>query len=291
MAEVNNMRVLNAERRYGDRLPKIGIRPIIDGRRKGIREALEERTMRMARQAADLYSQQIRHPNGEAVECVVADGCIGGVAEAAACDEKFRKEGAELTLSVTPCWCYGSETMDTDPLRPKAVWGINSTEYPGAVYLAAVLSAHAQKGLPAFGIYGRDVQDADDESITPDVQEKLLRFARAGLAAAWMKGKAYLSIGSVSMGIAGSIVDESFFQDYLGMRNEYVDMCEVSRRIEEGIFDQEEFERAIGWVKANCIEGDDDNPPDSRLSREKKDSVWEYVVKMPIGLAIYSGTR
>ena len=276
------MKVLQAERRYGNRLPKIGIRPIIDGRRRGIREALEDRTMRMARMAVDLYTRHISHPNGEAVECVIADECIGGVAEAAACEEKFKREGVEVSLSVTPCWCYGSETMDADPVRPKAIWGINSTEYPGAVYLAAVLAAHAQKGLPAFGIYGRDVQDADDETIPEDVQEKLLRFARAGLAAAWMNGKAYLSIGSVSMGIGGSIVQESFFQDYLGMRNEYVDMCEISRRIEEGIFDPDELERAVKWVKTNCIEGGDDNPPEEQFSREKKDAVWEYVVKMTL---------
>ncbi|MBN1686014.1 MAG: L-fucose isomerase [Spirochaetales bacterium] len=273
-------RVMPAERRYGNHLPKIGIRPIIDGRRRGIREALEDRTMRMAKQAADLYSRHLRHPNGEAVECVIADSCIGGVAEAAACEEKFHNLGVGVSLSVTPCWCYGSETMDVDPWRPKAVWGINSTEYPGAVYLAAVLAAHAQKGLPAFGIYGRDVQDAADESIPGDVQEKLLRFARAGLAAAWMRGKAYLSIGSVSMGIAGSIVQESFFQDYLGMRNEYADMCEISRRIEEGIFDTDEYERAREWVKANCHEGRDNNPPEMQLSREKKDAVWDYVIKM-----------
>jgi L-fucose/D-arabinose isomerase len=276
------MKVLPPERRYGKSLPKIGIRPIIDGRRRGVREALQGRTMRMAEAAARLFSEEIRHPNGEALECVIGDTCIGGVAEAAACEEKFQREGVNVSLSVTPCWCYGSETMDMDPHRPKAVWGVNSTEYPGAVYLAAVLAAHAQKGLPAFGIYGRDVQDADDESVAEDVREKLLRFARAGLAAAWMRGTSYLAVGSVSMGIGGSIVREDFFQDYLGMRNEYVDMCEISRRIEQEIYDKDEYERALLWVKANCPEGADNNAEEHQLSREKKDAVWDYVVKMTI---------
>ncbi len=282
MAQIEDMRLLPPERRYGKSLPKIGIRPIIDGRRRGVREALEGRTMRMAEAAARLFSEEIRHPNGETVECVIADTCIGGVAEAAACEDKFQREGVKVSLSVTPCWCYGSETMDMDPHRPKAVWGVNSTEYPGAVYLAAVLAAHAQKGLPAFGIYGRDVQDADDESIAEDVKEKLLRFARAGIAAAWMRGKSYLAIGSVSMGIGGSIVREDFFQDYLGMRNEYVDMCEISRRIEQEIYDKDEYEHALAWVKANCPEGADNNAEEHQLSREKKDAVWDYVVKMTI---------
>lgn len=280
MAQVNTMNVHEPERRCGSTLPKIGIRPIIDGRRRGVREALEGRTMRMAQQAARLFSENLRHPNGEPAECVIADTAIGGVAETAACEEKFQREGVMVSLSVTPCWCYGTETMDMDPQRPKAVWGINSTEYPGAVYLSAVLAAHAQKGLPVFGIYGRDVQDADDESIPGDVREKLLRFARAGLAAAWMRGKSYLSVGGVSMGIGGSIVQEDFFQEYLGMRNEYADMCEVSRRVEQGIYDEQEYERAREWVRKNCKEGPDNNAEEHQLSREEKDAVWDYVVKM-----------
>lgn len=261
-------------------LPKVGIRPTIDGRRRGVRESLEEQTLNMAKVAAALISAELRHPNGEPVECVIADSCIGGVREAAACAEKFAREGVGVSLTVTPCWCYGSETMDMDPFVPKAIWGFNGTERPGAVYLAAVLAAHAQKGLPAFGIYGKDVQDGGDTSIPADVKEKILRFTKAGLAVATMRGKAYLSMGAVSMGIAGSIVDADFFQEYLGMRNEYVDMTEFTRRIGEGIYDKEEFTRALAWVKAHCPEGKDVNAADQQLSRAKKDADWEFVVKM-----------
>ena len=262
--------------------PKIGIRPTIDGRRQGVRESLEEQTMNMAKQVAELYSSTLRYPNGEAVECVIADSTIGGVAEAARCADKFAKEGVGLTVTVTPCWCYGSETIDMDPHRPKAIWGFNGTERPGAVYLAAALSGHSQFGLPAFGIYGRDVQDANMTEIPEDVKEKLLRFARAGLAVAEMKGRSYLSIGSVSMGIAGSIVDQKFFQKYLGMRNEYVDMSEINRRLDRGIYDPVEYEKALAWVKENCKEGTDKNAPENQRSREEKDKVWETVVKMTL---------
>lgn len=262
--------------------PKIGIRPTIDGRRLGVRESLEEQTMNMAKQVAELYSSTLRYPNGEAVECVIADSTIGGVAEAARCADKFAKEGVGLTLTVTPCWCYGSETIDMDPHRPKAIWGFNGTERPGAVYLAAALSGHSQFGLPAFGIYGRDVQDANMTEIPEDVKEKLLRFARAGLAVAEMKGKSYLSIGSVAMGIAGSIVDQKFFQKYLGMRNEYVDMSEVNRRLDRGIYDPVEYKKALAWVKENCKEGTDKNAPQYQRTREEKDKIWETVVKMTL---------
>ncbi len=262
--------------------PKIGIRPTIDGRRRGVRESLEGQVMAMAKAAADFLAKSLRYPDGSAVQCVIHDTCIGGVAEAAACAEKFRREGVGVSLTVTPCWCYGSETMDMDPLTPKAVWGFNGTERPGAVYLAAVLAGHNQKGLPAFGIYGRDVQDAGDTSIPPDVQEKLLRFARAGLAFAIMRGKSYLSIGGVSMGIAGSIVDQFFFERYLGMRVECVDMTELTRRIQEKIFDSEEFERAIVWTRKWCQEGPDENPPAARKSAEDKQRDWETVVQMTI---------
>ncbi|NLD43013.1 MAG: L-fucose isomerase, partial [Chloroflexi bacterium] len=233
-------------------LPKVGIRPVIDGRRRGVRESLEEQTVAMARAAARLISDNLRHPNGLPVECVIADTCIGGVAEAARAADKFAREGVAVSLTVTPCWCYGSETMDMDPLMPKAVWGFNGTERPGAVYLAAVLAAHNQKGLPAFGIYGRDVQDADDTSIPDDVRGKLLQFAKAGLAVAEMRGKSYLSMGSVSMGIAGSMVNADFFEGYLGMRCEYVDSSEFVRRLNEEIYDKVEFGKALAWVKANC---------------------------------------
>jgi len=266
--------------RYVGGWPKIGIRPAIDGRRNGVRESLEGQTMGLARAAAEFLSANLRYPDGRPVECVVPDDCIGGVVEAARAAERFRREGVGVSLTVTPCWCYGSETMDMDPLTPKAVWGFNGTERPGAVYLAAVLAGHAQKGLPAFGIYGRDVQDAGDGAIPGDVQEKLLRFARAGLAAAIMRGKSYLSLGGVSMGIAGSIVDQGFFERYLGMRVESVDMSEITRRIEEGIFDPAEFAQAHKWVRANCHEGTDRNTPDQTRSRQQKDRDWETVVKM-----------
>ncbi len=261
-------------------LPKIGIRPTIDGRRNGVRESLEGQVMAMAKNAAKFLTANLRYPNGQPVECVIADTCIGGVAEAAACAEKFRREGVGVSLSVTPCWCYGSETMDMDPLMPKAVWGFNGTERPGAVYLAAVLAGHNMKGFPAFGIYGRDVQDAGDLSIPADVQEKLLRFARAGLSVAIMRGKSYLSLGGVSMGIAGSIVEQSFFESYLGMRVECVDMSELVRRIEEKIYDEREFAKAYAWTRKNCKEGKDWNPPKARRDAKRKDWEWETVVKM-----------
>ena len=268
-------------RLIGD-MPKIGIRPTIDGRRKGVRESLEDQTMAMAKSAAEFLTANLRHANGLPVECVIADTCIGGVAEAAQTAEKFAREGVGISLTVTPCWCYGAETMDMDPHLPKAVWGFNGTERPGAVYLAAVLAGHNQKGLPAFSIYGRDVQDADDTSIPADVQEKLLQFARAGLAAARMRGKSYLSMGGVSMGIAGSIVDQSFFESYLGMRVETIDMTEFVRRIDEEIYDKEEFEWAMGWVKENCKEGKDYNPPEMQRSRAQKDEDWATSVKMAL---------
>ena len=260
--------------------PKIGIRPAIDGRRNGVRESLEDTTMNQARAVASLLETNLRYADGQPVECVIADTCIGGVAEAAQAAEKFSRQGVGLTITVTPCWCYGSETMDMDPLMPKAVWGFNGTERPGAVYLAAVMAAHNQKGLPAFSIYGHDVQDAGDEIIPVDVQEKLLRFARAGLAVARIRGKSYLAIGGVSMGIAGSIVDQNFFEDYLGMRVETIDMTEITRRIDERIYDPEEFSKALTWTKANCREGKDYNPSERQHSRTKQDQDWETVVKM-----------
>jgi L-fucose isomerase len=258
-------------------MPKIGIRPVIDGRR-GVRESLENQTMNMAKSAADFLTGNLRHPNGMKVECVIADTTIGGVAEAAACADKFAREGVGVSLTVTPCWCYGTEVMDADPLIPKAVWGFNGTERPGAVYLAAALAGYSQKGLPALGIYGHDVQDSNDKKIPADVQEKLLLFAKAGLAVAGMKGKSYLSIGSVSMGIAGSVIDPDFFADYLGMRNEYVDSTEISRRMAEGVYDAAEFKKALAWTKKYCKEGPDLNKKKS--SRERKDREWEVIVKM-----------
>ncbi len=261
-------------------LPKVGIRPVIDGRRKGIRESLEGQTMAMARAVAQLISENVCYANGMPVQCLVAESCIGGVAEAARTADQFAREGVGLSITVTPCWCYGSETMDMDPQIPKAVWGFNGTERPGAVYLAAVLAAHNQKGLPAFSIYGRDVQDAGDTGIPADVEERLLRFVRAGLATAAMKGKSYLSMGGVSMGIAGSMVNPAFFEKYLDMRVEAIDMSEFTRRIDEGIFDLEEFHQALAWVKTFCKEGRDYNPVGRQRSREQKDSDWEFVVKM-----------
>ena len=228
--------------------PKIGIRPTIDGRQGGVRESLEEKTMNLAKAVAELISANVKHADGTPVECVIADGTIGRVAETAACQAKFEREGVGATISVTSCWCYGSETMDMHPHWPKAVWGFNGTERPGAVYLAAVLAGHAQKGLPAFGIYGHDVQDLSDNTIPEDCAEKILRWARAALAVATMRGESYLSVGSQCMGIAGSIVDQNFFQEYLGMRNESVDETEILRRMEEGIYDHEEYEKAMAWT-------------------------------------------
>ncbi|MDN5305425.1 MAG: L-fucose/D-arabinose isomerase [Bacteroidota bacterium] len=264
--------------------PKIGIRPTIDGRQGGVRESLEEKTMNLAGAVANLINSNLKNSDGSPVECVIADGTIGRVGESAACAEKFEREGVGSTITVTSCWCYGSETMDMNPYYPKAVWGFNGTERPGSVYLAAVLAAHAQKGLPAFGIYGSEIQDIDDNSIPDDVAEKILRFARAAQATATMRGKSYLSIGSVAMGIAGSIVNPDFFQKYLGMRNESVDSTEILRRMKEGIYDPAEFEKAMTWVEKYCKpnEGTDYNRPEKQKSREEKDKDWEFVVKMTI---------
>lgn len=264
--------------------PKIGIRPTIDARQGGVRESLEEKTMNLAKSVAQLISSNLRNGDGSPVECVIADTTIGRVGESAACAAKFEREGVGSTITVTSCWCYGSETMDMNPHYPKAVWGFNGTERPGAVYLAAVLAAHAQKGLPAFGIYGHDVQDLDDNSIPEDVEEKILRFAKAAQAVATLRGKSYLSIGSVSMGIAGSIVNPDFFQEYLGMRNESVDSTEILRRMDEGIYDQEEFRKAMEWTEKYCKvnEGVDFNSEEKTKTREEKDKDWEFVVKMAI---------
>src|SRR4051812_45501448 len=262
--------------------PKIGIRPIIDGRLGGVRESLEETTMKMAQNVAALYTKELRYPDGSPVQCVIADSCIGGVYEAVQCAQKFEANNVGVSLSVTPCWAYGSETMDMNPVIPKAIWGFNGTERPGAVYLAATLAAHNQMGLPSFGIYGRDVQDLGDEAVPGDVKERLLSFAKAGLAVAIMRSKSYLSIGSVSMGIAGSIVVPDFFREYLGMRNEYVDSSEILRRIEKKIYDETEYEKALAWVKEHCKEGEDYNPREKQFSREEKDKHWEFVVKMTI---------
>jgi L-fucose/D-arabinose isomerase len=275
--------VLNPpQNRWIGGLPKIGIRPTIDGRRNGVRESLEEPTMNQAHAVARLLSERLRHANGLPVECVIADRCIGGVAEAAQTAEKFARAGVGVSLSVTSSWCYGAETMDMDPLLPKAVWGFNGTERPGAVYLAAVLADYTQKGLPAFGIYGHDVQDAGDTAIPADVEEKLLRFARAGLAAAALKGKSYLSMGGTSMGIAGSMVNPGFFESFLGMRVEPIDMSEFLRRIEEGIYDADEYKRARAWVSRYCREGKDYNLPAVQRTRAQKDGDWDFVIKMAL---------
>ena len=264
--------------------PKIGIRPIIDGRQGGIRESLEDKTMALAHAVAELISSNVKNGDGSPVECVIADGTIGRVAEAAACAEKFETAGVGATISVTSCWCYGSETMDMNPYYPKAVWGFNGTERPGAVYLAAVLAAHAQKGLPAFGIYGHEIQDIDDNSIPADAAEKILRWARAAQAVATMRGKSYLSVGNVAMGIAGSIVNADFLQHYLGLRAEQVDMSEVLRRIQLGIYDKDEYAKAIAWTRQYCVpnEGFDKNRPEKKKDRKGKDEDWEFVVKMTI---------
>ncbi len=273
-----------AESRLIGSYPVIGIRPTIDGRRGAlkVRESLEEQTMNMAKSAAKLFTENLRYSNGEPVKVVIADTTIGRVGESAACADKFKKEGVDITLTVTPCWCYGSETMDQDPNTIKAVWGFNGTERPGAVYLASVLATHAQKGLPAFGIYGHDVLDADDTTIPADVEEKLLRFGRAAVAAATMRGKSYLQIGSICMGIGGSIIDSRFIEEYLGMRVESVDEVEIIRRMTEGIYDEAEYEKALAWTKAKCRESFDKNPPELQNTREVKEEQWEFVVKMMV---------
>ncbi|MEX0646628.1 MAG: L-fucose isomerase [Balneolaceae bacterium] len=275
-------KVINQKHRIIGSLPKVGIRPVIDGRRRGVRESMEDQTMKMAERAAKFITENVRHSCGESAECVVADTCIGGVAEAASAAEKFEKEGVGVSLTVTPCWAYGSETMDMHPWLPKAIWGFNGSERPGAVYLAATKAAHEQKGLPVFSIYGSEVQDADDASIPKDVQNKLLKFVKAGLAVAEIRGKSYLSIGSASMGIAGSMIQESFFEDYLGMRCEAVDMSELVRRMEEAIYDEDEYEKAMQWVQDYCKEGEDINAEEIQFSRNKKDENWETVVKMTL---------
>lgn len=264
---------MNSQHQTLQNLPKIGIRPAIDGRRMGVRESLEEQTMNMAKATAQLLSEQLHHACGAAVECVIADGCIAGMAESAACEDKFSRQNVGLTITVTPCWCYGSETIDMDPMRPKAIWGFNGTERPGAVYLAAALAAHSQKGIPAFSIYGHDVQDGGDDSIPADVEEKLLRFARAGLAVASMKGKSYMSLGGVSMGIAGSIVDHNFFESWLGMKVQSVDMTELRRRIDQKIYDAEELELALSWADNNFRFGPDLNAEQYRRSPESSRAV------------------
>ncbi|ACK41714.1 MAG: L-fucose isomerase [Dictyoglomus sp.] len=280
MSRIFPMRI--GEKRFIEDYPKVGIRPTIDGRYGGVRESLEEQTMNLAKAVAEFIENNVYLPNGERVKCVIPQRCIGGVAEARMADELFRKEGVGVSITVTPCWCYGAETMDMSLDIPKAVWGFNGTERPGAVYLAAVSAAHNQKGLPIFKIYGKDVQDKDDYNIPLDVKEKILKFVKSALAVAVMKNKSYLSIGSVSMGIAGSIVDPDFFEDYLGMRVEYVDMTEIIRRIERKIYDEEEFKRAMEWVRKYCKEGEDPNPPDKRVDEKKKQEVWEFVVKMTL---------
>ena len=273
-----------AESRLIGGYPVIGIRPTIDGRRGAlkVRESLEDQTMGMAKAAKKLFEENLRYSNGEPVKVVIADTTIGRVAESAACAEKFKKEGVDITLTVTPCWCYGSETMDMDPMTIKGVWGLNATERPGAVYLASVLATHAQKGLPAFGIYGHDVVDADDSEIGDDIKEKLLRFGRAAVAAASMRGKSYLQIGSICMGIGGSIIDSDFIESYLGMRVESVDEEEIIRRMTEGIYDEAEFQKALAWAKEKCIIGFDKNPDELKMSEEKKAEQFEFVVKMAV---------
>ena len=283
-----------AESRLIGSYPVIGIRPTIDGRRGKIkvRESLEDQTMNMAKSAAKLIEENIFYSNGEHVKVIIADTTIGRVAEAAACEDKFKKAGVDITLAVTPCWCYGAETMDMNPLTIKAVWGFNGTERPGAVYLASVLATHAQKGLPAFGIYGHEVQEADDTTIPQDVQEKILRFARAAVAVATMRGKSYLQIGSVTMGIGGSIISPEFFEEYLGMRVESVDEVEIIRRMEKGIYDEKEYQKALKWVKEKCKPDFDKNPKEMQKTAAEKEKDWEFTAKMACIIKdLYNGNK
>ena len=283
-----------AETRLIGSYPVIGIRPTIDGRRGKIkvRESLEDQTMNMAKSAAKLIAENVFYSNGEHVKVIIADTTIGRVAEAAACEDKFKKAGVDITLTVTPCWCYGAETMDMNPLTIKAVWGFNGTERPGAVYLASVLATHAQKGLPAFGIYGHEVQEADDTTIPQDVQEKILRFARAAVAVATMRGKSYLQIGSVTMGIGGSIISPEFFEEYLGMRVESVDEVEIIRRMEKGIYDEKEYQKALKWVKEKCKPDFDKNPKEMQKTAAEKAKDWEFTAKMACIIKdLYNGNK
>ena len=283
-----------AETRLIGSYPVIGIRPTIDGRRGKIkvRESLEDQTMNMAKFAAKLIEKNVFYSNGEHVKVIIADTTIGRVAEAAACENKFKKAGVDITLTVTPCWCYGAETMDMNPLTIKAVWGFNGTERPGAVYLASVLATHAQKGLPAFGIYGHEVQEADDTTIPADVQEKILRFARAAVAVATMRGKSYLQIGSVTMGIGGSIISPEFFEEYLGMRVESVDEVEIIRRMEKGIYDEKEYQKALKWVKEKCKPDFDKNPKEMQKSAAEKEKDWDFTAKMACIIKdLYNGNK
>ena len=283
-----------AESRLIGSYPVIGIRPTIDGRRGKIkvRESLEDQTMNMANSAAKLIEENVFYSNGEHVKVIIADTTIGRVAEAAACEDKFKKAGVDITLTVTPCWCYGAETMDMNPLTIKAVWGFNGTERPGAVYLASVLATHAQKGLPAFGIYGHEVQEADDITIPQDVQEKILRFARAAVAVATMRGKSYLQIGSVTMGIGGSIISPEFFEEYLGMRVESVDEVEIIRRMEKGIYDEKEYQKALKWVKEKCKPDFDKNPKEMQKTAAEKEKDWEFTAKMACIIKdLYNGNK
>lgn len=262
---------------------KIGIRPIIDGRRKGIREGLEDQTMDMAKIAADLISSKVTYSDGTPVQCVIADTTIGGGYEAALCEEKFSKENVVATLSVTPCWCYGTETTDNNPTTIKAIWGFNGTERPGAVYLAAAMAAYAQNGQPCFAIYGHDVKDIGDKEVPADVEEKILRFARCAVAVGEMKNKAYCNIGAVAMGIAGSYCNVDFFAKYLGLRAEWVDEVEILRRMELGIYDEEEFQKALAWTKEHCPQGDDNvNDPPIVQGDERSEKDWEFTVKMTL---------
>ena len=283
-----------AESRLIGSYPVIGIRPTIDGRRGKIkvRESLEDQTMNMAKSAAKLIEENVFYSNGEHAKVIIADTTIGRVAEAAACEDKFKKAGVDITLTVTPCWCYGAETMDMNPLTIKAVWGFNGTERPGAVYLASVLATHAQKGLPAFGIYGHEVQEADDTTIPQDVQEKILRFARAAVAVATMRGKSYLQIGSVTMGIGGSIISPEFFEEYLGMRVESVDEVEIIRRMEKGIYDEKEYQKALKWVKEKCNPDFDKNPKEMQKTAAEKEKDWEFMAKMACIIKdLYNGNK
>lgn len=267
-------------------LSKIGIRPVIDGRQFGIRESLEEQTMNMAKAAAELITSKVRHASGEPVECVIADSTIGGIAESAACNEKFSKENVVATLTVSPCWCYVTTVIDENPNTIKAIWGFNGTERPGAVFLAAAMSAYAQIGQPCFSIYGHDVKDADDKTIPEDVEDKILRFARCAVAVGDIKNKSYVNIGAVAMGIAGSYCNEDFFRSYLGMHPEWVDMSEIIRREKLGIYDKDEYEKALAWIKENCKEGIDINPTDGMfyqrtfLTPEEKEENWQFIAKM-----------
>jgi len=264
-----------------NKLPVIGIRAVIDPRRKVYNRTYGQ-TQDMASSVADYLSDHVKYPNSLPLKCVVYQKCVSNIVEAQECSDYFKHLNVGAVITVATGWCYPLETMLLDAGIPHAVWGFNGTERPGAVFLAALTAACNLKGLPMFKIYGKEVREKDDKRIPEDVGRKLLSFTRAALAASLMKGKSYLSLGTVSMGISGCISDELFFQQYLGMRISYVDMSEIQRRMNKGIYDPEELSKAIEWFSNNCKEGVDYNDPSLMHTKEQKAEDARDSIKLAI---------